>query len=126
MKATLLKLVLLLAALSISGQLFSCDKLEQITGAIAGQVIDDKGVPMGYTSVAVVDAETGAEVTRQTTNNEGGYFINELKSGTYNLEVYVMGTEKMEITSGNATGIKLGIGKTETIDLTVKLPEKGK
>ncbi|MCB1216543.1 carboxypeptidase regulatory-like domain-containing protein [bacterium] len=125
MKITLIKLAVLLAVVSISAQLYSCDKLKNIKGSIAGQVMDENGVPMGFTSVAVLD-ENGSELTRQTTNNEGGYFISELSAGTYSLEVWVMGTEKREITSGNATGIKLGIGKTETIDLTVKLPEKGK
>ncbi|MEZ5338626.1 MAG: carboxypeptidase-like regulatory domain-containing protein [bacterium] len=123
MKITLIKLAVLLAVASISAQLYSCDKLQNIKGSIAGQVIDENGVPMGFTSVAVLD-ENGAELTRQTTNNEGGYFISELSAGTYSLEVWVMGTEKMEIISGNDTNVKLGIGKTETVDLTVKMPEK--
>ena len=123
MKVTILKLAMLLAAIAIVGQLMSCDKLNNIEGTIAGQVTDSSGSPMGFMSIAVID-ETGAEITRQTTNNEGGYFIGELKGGTYDLQVWNMGTQEMIITSGNATDIKLGPGRTLTIDLVVEYPEK--
>ncbi len=123
MKSTLLKLALLLAMVIVSGQLMSCDKIKNIEGTIAGQVVDANGVGMGYMSVAVID-ETGAELTRQTTNGEGGYFIGELKGGTYDLQVWNMGTQQMVITSNNAEGIRLGIGKTLTIDVVVEYPEK--
>lgn len=123
MKSTLIKLAIVLATAVLAGQLASCDKLKNIEGTIAGQVTDGNGVGMGYMSVAVLD-ENGTEITRQTTNNEGGFFIGELKSGTYDLEVYNMGTQKMVITSDNAEDIKLGIGKTITIDLICEFPEK--
>ena len=125
MKSTVIKLALLLAFVMIAAQLASCDKIKAIKGSIAGQVLDANGVGMGFVSVALID-EDGREFTRQTTNNEGGFFINEVPSGTYSIEIWNMGTQKMEITSDNATGIRLGIGKTETIDVVVAIPETKK
>jgi hypothetical protein len=125
MKSIVIKLSLLAAFMLIGMQLSSCDKLkDKVKGSIAGQVRDANGVGMGYTSVAVIDAETGQELTRETTNNEGGYFITELRAGTYNLQVWNMGTQQLTITSGNDTNIKLGVGRTETIDLVVEMPSK--
>jgi len=123
MKSTLIKLCLLLAFTMLAAQLYSCDKIKAIPGSIAGQVLDVNGVGMGFVSVAIID-ENGTEVTRQTTNNEGGFFIKELKTGTYSVEIWNMGTQKLNILSDNATDIGLGIGKTVTIDITVEIPPK--
>jgi hypothetical protein len=123
MKTSILKLALLLAFVMIAAQLASCDKLKNIKGSIAGQIIDSNGVGIGFVSVAIID-ENGTEVTRETTNNEGGFFIGDLTGGTYSIQVWNMGTQQMTITSDNAQSIYLGIGKTETVDITVEVPEK--
>ena len=126
MKTLIIRITLLLAFSALISTVTSCDKVKKkVKGVIAGQVMDHNGSPVGFASV-ILENEDGEEVGRQSTNDQGGFFIGELETGTYTMKILFMGRLEMPITSDNASEIKLGMGRTLTLDITVGEVEKDK
>jgi hypothetical protein len=110
--------IILLAAVN------SCDKLNEkmnVTGNVAGRVLNSDGSPRGYVSVLLLN-ETGAEVQRQNAEDSGSFFFTKVPAGTYTFKV--MAGSTMELPC-ETTSVNLGLGKTKQVDVKLK-PEQPK
>ena len=110
-------LFILIAAVSAQAQ--------QITGSIRGTVKDEQGAVVAATTVTATNVETGLARSAQT-DNEGGYFIEYLPVGRYNVEVDAHGFKRflqenvvLSVDQTQALNITLAVGGgSETVTVT--------
>ncbi len=75
--------------------LFSAKMLAQ-SGTISGKVTDDKGNPLPFANVAVVD-ESGSIVTGSMTDFDGKYTIKPVAAGRANVRALMMGYRSEQV-----------------------------
>lgn len=86
--------------------------LAQISGTVSGKVIDkENNEPLGFVTVALVPKGATAPVAGCNTNDDGTFFINDIKEGDYTLQFsfvgYLNDSRKVSIT---ATDSRRNIG----------------
>lgn len=95
----------------------SCDKIKNITGNLAGQIVTPSGTPIGYYSVALIDVETGAELQRQNAADRGNFMFRDVPAGTYTVKIYDI--SKAEVPA-DCPETRLGTGRTKNIVVTLR------
>lgn len=101
------------ATITIGG----CDKLKNITGNLAGQIVTPSGTPIGYYSVALIDVATGAELQRQNAADRGNFMFRDVPAGTYIVKIYDI--SKAEVPA-DCPETRLGTGRTKNIVVTLR------
>jgi len=96
-----------------------CPKLN-IPGNLAGQVLNQAGQGQGYISVAVVKADSGAEVSRLTAEDSGNFFFDKVEAGSYIIKTYSMSGKELP---NDSEPVSLGAGRTVQVVITL-LPEE--
>jgi hypothetical protein len=84
-------------------------------GSITGVVTDPTGAVVPNATVKVTNVDTGV-VTTLKTNSEGVYNASSLNPGVYNLQ-----TELSGFKTAVATGIKLDVGASPKVNLTLQV-----
>ncbi len=126
MKRLSIMLFALCALTLVVMSLGSCNKLKNIKGNLAGQVVTVDGLGIGYMSVALYDIETGNEVQRQNAADSGNFFFRDVPGGKYTVKLFDISGNEMKT---DTPDVKLGTGRTKTIKVTLlpdgALPEEG-
>lgn len=86
MRETLMKVVMVFAAMSIAAALFG----QAITSSITGTVTDNTGAVIPGATVTVADQAQGINRV-VATNSAGSYLVSAIPSGTYNLRIVAKG-----------------------------------
>jgi hypothetical protein len=106
MKARIVLLVVLLAAVDLQAQTFR--------GTILGTVTDPSGAVVGGAKVTVKNEGTGLERTTETSAN-GGYALPELPIGTYTVTITMSGFETSE-----TVGVVVDVSAERRVDAVLK------
>src|SRR5947209_16678898 len=109
MRARMLLVFMLLAAVSLSAQTFR--------GTVLGTVTDPSGAVIGGAKVTVKNTGTGLERSTQT-SADGSYSLPELPIGTYNVTVTQMGFQTFV-----ATGVTVDVATERRVDAALKTGE---
>src|SRR5437899_1800935 len=88
---------------------------QNVTGSIAGVILDPSGSAVPGATVTAINVGTNATYTG-TTDNEGAYSIRSLPVGTYNLTASVTGFKKYD-----ANGIRVQVNETSRVDLGLQV-----
>ncbi len=110
---------LLLVALAIAGVLPSPASAQTQTGTIQGQVTDQTGAVIPKAHLTAQNVETGTGSTTES-NDTGSYAIPFLQPGYYNISIEKAGFERLV-----RSGVKLAVGQTLGIDLTLRVGTVG-
>src|SRR6202046_2037781 len=106
MKARIILVFVLLAAVSLSAQTFR--------GTILGTVTDAQGAVVSGAKVTVKNAGTGLERTTET-SADGSYALPELPIGTYSVTITQAGFQTFV-----ATGVTVDVATERRIDAGLK------
>jgi hypothetical protein len=109
MRARILLVFVLLAAVSLSAQTFR--------GTILGTVTDPSGAVVAGAKVSVKNTGTGLERSTET-SGDGSYSLPELPIGTYNVTVSQQGFQTFV-----ATGVTVDVATERRVDTTLKTGE---
>lgn len=119
MKRFVILTCLVLAVLSMA--VAGCDKLKlNIPGNVAGQVTNEGGQGLGFMSVKLCDAKSGAEVQVLTAEDTGNFFFEKVDPGEYIIKLADSSGADMP---SDAKPFKLGPGKTLTLTVMLKPTE---
>jgi hypothetical protein len=108
------------------GQIFA---QSTVSGGISGTVTDPQGALIAGATVTVTNIGTNNVVT-ETTNDDGGYRVNNLQPGKYKVEVAMTGFANaivpeitVEVGTSTPADVQLSVGSTTTtIDITADAP----
>ena len=106
MKARIVLVFVLLAAISLSAQTFR--------GTILGTVTDPSGAVIAGAKVTVKNTGTGLERTTET-SADGSYALPELPIGTYTVTVTLSGFETFV-----ANGVAVDVASERRVDAALK------
>jgi len=106
MRARIILVFVLLAAVTLSAQTFR--------GTILGTVTDPSGAVVAGAKVTVKNAGTGLERTTET-SADGSYALPELPIGTYTVTVTLIGFQTFE-----TTGVAVDIAGERRVDAAMK------
>ncbi len=98
----------------------------QPSSVIRGQVIDsDTGDPLQSANILVVDPETGEEISGTASNERGMFRIVNLPSGTYSIQVKMLGYENisLENISLNASSPRINLEQIYLMPTTLSLSD---
>ena len=84
------------AALILSSIFFMNAAAQTVNTTVTGTVKDPTGAVIAGARVVLTDAATKLSVNT-TTNNEGFYLINDVRSGYYTVDVEATGFKKAEV-----------------------------
>lgn len=119
MKRVVIIICLALAVLCL--MVAGCDKLKlNIPGNVAGQVTNEGGQGIGFMSVKLCDATSGAEVQVVTAEDTGNFFFEKVDPGEYLIKLTNSSGVPMP---SDSKPFKLGPGKTLTVAVMLKSPE---
>ncbi|WP_232283379.1 TonB-dependent receptor [Sphingomonas sp. PAMC 26617] len=110
-----LRLLLASAAFSAATTGLSPAYAQTSTAAIRGQVTDAAGTPVAGATVAAVSSDTN-QTYRATTDANGGYTLNGLRPGSYQV------TSTATDGQTNTQLVTVAIGQTASLDATVEAP----
>ncbi|WP_238542224.1 carboxypeptidase-like regulatory domain-containing protein [Sphingomonas sp. PAMC 26621] len=110
-----LRLLLASAAFSVATTGLSPAYAQTSTAAIRGQVTDAAGTPVAGATVAAVSSDTN-QTYRATTDANGGYTLNGLRPGSYQV------TSTATDGQTNTQLVTVAIGQTASLDATVEAP----
>ncbi|TCC96098.1 outer membrane beta-barrel family protein [Pedobacter hiemivivus] len=65
-----------------------------LTGEIAGKVLDEKQAAFPYASVSLLNAKDSTLVKGTLSNDSGNYLLTNIKQGAYLIAIYVVGYKK--------------------------------
>ena len=99
----------------------SCDKIGNIPGTVAGQLLNEAGQGQGFISVRLVQTESGKVVDSVNADDNGNFMFKNVDPGTYKIVTTPIGGGELE---NDAKEFKLMPGKTENLDITVIYPNK--
>jgi hypothetical protein len=88
---------------------------QQITGSIRGTVKDEQGALVAGATVTATNVETGLSRSVPS-NSEGGYYIEYLPVGRYNLDVNASGFKKFV-----QENLVLTVDETQTLNVTLAI-----
>src|SRR5262245_16549757 len=88
------------------------------TGAISGNVKDEKGATVPGAQVEVVNATTGVTERNVTTDGNGNFGVTQLPPGTYKIVVTASGFSKVELPD-----VKVNVTETTTVNVPVKVEQ---
>src|SRR5271170_303212 len=106
MKARIVLVFVLLAAVSLSAQTFR--------GTILGTATDAQGAVVAGAKVTVKNVGTGLERSSET-SADGSYALPELPIGTYTVTVVLNGFQTFE-----ATGVTVDVASERRVDAAMK------
>jgi hypothetical protein len=100
-----------------------------VSGGISGTVTDPQGAVIAGATVTVTNIGTNSVVT-ETTNDDGGFRVNNLQPGKYKVEVAMTGFANaivpeitVEVGRSTPADVQLSVGSTTTtIDITADAP----
>lgn len=99
-----------------------------VTGGIQGKITDPQGALVPNATITVTNTGTNSVVTT-TSDEDGGYRVNNLQPGTYMVEVTASGlsakVEKVVVEVGASTPIDIPLsiqGQSNIVDVTAEAP----
>lgn len=104
---------IVLLVLAVSGSLMALG--QQITGTIAGTIADGQGAVVAGATVTATNVNTGLS-RFATTDSTGGYRIQYLPVGKYNVEAAAQGFKKT-----TQQNIVLTVDQTQTLNMTLTI-----
>nr|MBA3297001.1 carboxypeptidase regulatory-like domain-containing protein [Acidobacteriota bacterium] len=110
MKRTILAALALLCAFGASTA-----SAQQTTGNITGRIVDAQGAAVPGVTLTAKNSQTGFVRTEQS-DAEGGYLLNGLPVGTYDVTAELQGFAKFE-----RTGLIVNVGQTTPVDITLNV-----
>ena len=105
---------LVAAALILSSIFFMNAAAQTVNTTVTGTVKDPTGAVIAGARVVLTDAATKLSVNT-TTNNEGFYLINDVRSGYYTVDVEATGFKKAEV-----RGVKVDVGIPATVNVSLE------
>jgi hypothetical protein len=113
------RIVLLLCAciLGLTSRIYG--QTEAATGVLTGVVTDSSGAVLPHVAIEIHNLDTGLRRS-MSTNDQGYYRAALLPLGNYSLQAKASGFAVLQ-----RTGIRLGVGQTLSLDLTLKIADVG-
>ncbi len=105
---------LALAALILSSIFFMSAAAQTVNTTVTGTVKDPSGAVIAGAKVTLTDAATKLSVNA-TTNNEGFYLFNDVRSGYYTVGAEATGFKKTEV-----RGVKVDVGIPATVNVSLE------
>ncbi len=120
MKSIRLSAALLLILLSLAAASFG----QSFRGSIRGQVKDSSGATVAGASVSAKNLQT-SQTRTVTTSADGGYSINELPAGSYEVTVTSAGLEPVKLAArvdvGADTALNINLGKLSQVQEAIQV-----
>jgi hypothetical protein len=108
------RLALVVSALLLSSLLFMSAAAQTVNTTVTGTVKDASGAVIAGAKVILTDVATKLSINT-TSNNEGFYLFNDIRSGYYTVEVEASGFKRAEV-----RGVKVDVGIPATVNLTLE------
>jgi hypothetical protein len=105
---------LAVSALILSSLFFMQAAAQTVNTTVTGTVKDATGAVVTGAKVVLTDAATKLSINT-TTNNEGFYLFNDIRSGYYKVEIEASGFKRAEV-----QGVKVDVGVPATVNLTLE------
>jgi hypothetical protein len=105
---------LAVGALLLSSIFFLSANAQTVNTTVTGTVKDPTGAVIAGAKVILTDAATKLSVNT-TTNSEGFYLFNDVRSGYYTVEIEASGFKKAEV-----RGVKVDVGIPATVNINLE------